>query len=422
MLWLSGRGDINRSLTMLTYFNKTYFIKIIIFLFFCSSFCFIPELASAAKLDHLDRLIGKRDAVVVAGPKGDILFSKNAGQKLIPASIIKILTALVAIHYLGTDYRFETEFYLDAQSNLKVKGYGDPLLISEVLMEIAKTLAANIKDINDIVVDDSYFEQPLTIPGVTESTEPYDAPNGALCANFNTVNYQKTKKDGYISAEPHTPLLPFAASRIKKTGMYQGRIVLTHQNKEAALYAGHLLAYFLYQEGIQCSGNIMAGTVNNSTDRHIYKYVSPYTLEYMITELLEYSNNFMANQLLITAGAIAYGPPGSLDKGIRAVNSYARYNLNINSINIAEGSGISRENQISANNMMTILLKFKPYFHLMRYKDKEYYKTGTLQGIRTRAGYIENGKNELYPFVVIVNTPGKTTGTIMKQLINGLTK
>jgi D-alanyl-D-alanine carboxypeptidase/D-alanyl-D-alanine-endopeptidase (penicillin-binding protein 4) len=313
---------------MRIYFNKTLFLKSIKIFFICIIF-FHSKPIFADQLNSLDRLIGNKDAIVVADPKGKILYSKNWNQKLIPASTLKILTALVAIHHLGKDYQYKTEFYLDHQSNLKVKGYGDPLLISEILMRIAKALSPNLKHVKNIVLDDSYFTQPLTIPGISESSEPYDAPNGALCANFNTVNFQRTKKGNYISAEPQTPLLPFAINRIKKSNVYQGRVVLTHKKKEATLYVGHLLAYFLNNEGIRFSGNINIGPVNASNDKCIYTFISPYTLEEMIVELLEYSNNFMANQLLITAGATVYGPPGSLEKGIQAVRSYGRVELGI---------------------------------------------------------------------------------------------
>jgi D-alanyl-D-alanine carboxypeptidase/D-alanyl-D-alanine-endopeptidase (penicillin-binding protein 4) len=87
-------------------------------------------------------------------------------------------------------------------------------------------------------------------------------------------------------------------------------------------------------------------------------------------------------------------------------------------MDIIEGSGISRKNIISARDLMKVLLKFKPYFYLMRYENKEYYKTGTLKDIRTRAGYIEGKNEELYPFVLLVNTPGKSTNAIMKRLMN----
>ena len=65
--------------------------------------------------------------------------------------------------------------------------------------------------------------------------------------------------------------------------------------------------------------------------------------------------------------------------------------------------------------MNTILLKFKPYYRLLSYKDGEFYKTGTLHGVKTRAGYI-NIKGRLYPFVIMLNTPGKPIDKIVKEL------
>jgi len=155
-------------------------------------------------------LIGTEDSLLVVDPDGRIIISKNDTKKLIPASILKIFTSLVAMHYLGPEHRFRTEFFIDNNSNLKIKGFGDPLLISEIVRKISHLLATLLSQstiINDLIVDDSYFSQPLTIPGISSSSQPYDAPNGALCVNFNTVFFKHTKS-GYISAEPQTPLLP----------------------------------------------------------------------------------------------------------------------------------------------------------------------------------------------------------------------
>ena len=44
-------------------------------------------------------------------------------------------------------------------------------------------------------------------------------------------------------------------------------------------------------------------------------------------------------------------------------------------------------------------------------------KTGTLYGISTRAGYIRNKQDQLYRYVVIINTPGKSTRPVMKKLM-----
>ncbi len=363
-----------------------------------------------------DELIGKKDAIIVSDPQGRIIFSKNADKNLIPASLLKILTALVSLHYLGPDYRFKTEFYLDEDSNLEVKGYGDPLLTSEIIAEIAKVLAERVIKINDLVLDDSYFKQPIIIPGISSSAEPYDAPNGALCVNFNTVYFKRDHNGSYVSAEPQTPLLPFALKRIKASGLQEGRIVLSHQENDIILYAGHLLFYFLEKEGIQLNGRIRSGRVRKEKDKLIFKYTAKFSLEQVISKLLEYSNNFTANQILIAAGAKAYGPPGTLEKGIRATATYAKDILKIENIRIVEGSGISKENRISAANLDQILREFEPYYLLMRKRDGEFYKTGNLNGINTRAGYLEDGKGELYRFVVLINTPGKSMESIMEKL------
>jgi D-alanyl-D-alanine carboxypeptidase/D-alanyl-D-alanine-endopeptidase (penicillin-binding protein 4) len=374
----------------------------------------------ASKPSTISSLLGNRDGALLIDPQGKVVFSHNADQKRIPASTLKILTALVGFHYLGPDYRFATEFYLDDASNLKIKGYGDPLLISEILEKIADELSfylsSHALSIHDMVLDDSYFTSPLTIPGVSSSSEPYDAPNGALCANFNTVYFTRNPKGGYLSAEPQTPLLPFVLPRIQASGLNSGRIVFSNNGKEATLYVGHLFRYFLDEKGIHSTGTIRTGRVDK-TDKLIFSYTSQHTLSEIISMLMEYSNNFVANQIFITAGAKAYGPPGSITKGIRAATTYAKQTLKINDFTLAEGSGISRKNQISPYHMSHILTAFEPHHNLMRKNGRMFFKTGTLDGIQTRAGYIENKQGKLYCFVVFINTPGKPIQKIIDHFM-----
>ena len=376
-----------------------------------------PTHLFCAKLDDLEHLIGDREAVLVSDPNGHIIFSKNVDKKLIPASTIKIFTALAAIHYLGPDYKFFTEFYMDRHSNLKIKGYGDPLLISEtvetMIHRLSMILHAEFNILNDLVLDDSFFDASTVIPGVNISYEPYDAPNGALCVNFNTVNFKRNKNGVYVSAESQTPLLPFILSRVKASQMDHGRIVLSSQRNEITRYAGHLFLYFLKKEGIRLNGSLKLGRVQKGADKLIYRYVSSFSLMQTLSKLLEYSNNFIANQLLITVGAKTYGPPGNLEKGVRAALIFAKNILEIDHIQIEEGSGISRKNKISARDFYKILNAFIPYYFLMRHTDQMFYKTGTLKGIHTRAGYIEKKNGELYPFVLMINTPGKSPEPMM---------
>jgi len=364
-------------------------------------------------------LIGLQDAVLVSDPDGRIIISKNETKKLIPGSILKVFTSLVALHYLKKDYRYPTEFFFDKNNSLKIKGYGDPLLVSEVVGAICNVIAslfATSKNLNDLILDNSFFEQPLTIPGISSSAEPYDAPNGALCVNFNTV-YFKSTKSGYVSAEPQTPLLPFAKKKINASRLKSGRIVLSHIDNENTIYAGKLFQYFLHQQAIHFKGRVKLGAVNQLEDQIIYRYVSRFSLEQIIAKLLEHSNNFTTNQLLISSGVTAFGQPGNLRKGAAAANQYAEKVLQIKDMEMVEGSGISRKNRVSARAMLRVLEEFEPYHRLMRQEGREFYKTGTLYGIRTRAGYISSKRNGLYRYVVMMNTPGKSTTPLIHKLL-----
>jgi D-alanyl-D-alanine carboxypeptidase/D-alanyl-D-alanine-endopeptidase (penicillin-binding protein 4) len=387
----------------------------------------VPSVGAAAGFgatgtEAITALIGAEDSIMVVDPNGSIIISKNDTKKLIPASTLKIFTALVAIHYLGPEHRYRTEFFIDDNSNLKIKGFGDPLLTSEIVQEISRLLAALLgrsTTINDLIVDDSYFNQPLTIPGISSSSQPYDAPNGALCVNFNTVFFKQTES-GYISAEPQTPLLPYAEKKISNRELQAGRIVLSHVENENTVYAGKLFEYFLKQEGVPFSGKVKLGKVNQSRDKLIFRYTSRFSLAQIISKMLEHSNNFTTNQLFISAGIKAFSPPGNLEKGVAAALAYASSELEIDDMTIVEGSGISRQNRVSAEQMLRILAAFEPNFLLLRQQGRDFYKTGTLHGISTRAGYIASQNGGRYRYVVMVNTQGKSTRPIMRQLLKFL--
>ena len=108
---------------------------------------------------------------------------------MVPASTMKILTALAAIERWGLDYRFHTDFYLADDNRLWVKGYGDPYLVSEELERIAKALKLRgVRRVAGIGTDDRYFDRGVDINGRSSSSDPYNAPVTALAANFNTVN------------------------------------------------------------------------------------------------------------------------------------------------------------------------------------------------------------------------------------------
>jgi D-alanyl-D-alanine carboxypeptidase/D-alanyl-D-alanine-endopeptidase (penicillin-binding protein 4) len=413
---------------MTDFISKKIFKTIAFFLLILGGLTYpaLPAAVSAADFSDITPMIKDHDAVVVADGNGKILFSRNPDQPLIPASILKLLTSLAAFHYLGEDFRFITEFYIDNLANLTVKGYGDPLLISEALSPMAGSIAEilqgapeyrrNHKSINHLFLDDTYFEQTLKIPGTQASVEPYDSPNGALCVNFNTVRF-KRRGTTYVSAEPQTPLLPMALPRIKKSKLDSGRILLSQTRQEGTRYAGHLIAYFLEQQGINIKGNIETTGKGGENNRLLFRYTSHFSLSQIISRLLEYSNNFIANQLLITIGIKADAPPGNLSRGSIAVMDYAVNNVGLKKLTLVEGSGISRENRLCAMDMIKVLQNFMPYRHLMQRDGNIIYKTGTLTGISTRAGYYEDGNGQVRLFVVMLNSlPARSAGDVVNVI------
>lgn len=376
--------------------------------------------SASGNFQNIDQFIGINDSILIADPAGKIIYSKNQEKKLIPASSLKVFTALMALHYLHDDFRFPIEFYVDNESNLKIKGYGDPLLISENVSQISLILTQRLSAVKNIFIDDSYFKKPIHVPGIFPySFEPYNAPNGALNVNFNTINFIYQNGE-YISAEPQTPFLQILMERIKSSGLKSGRISLSNTDDQTDYYAGQLFAFFLKTCGLKISGDLKLGQVNEEKDRLIYRHISEFTTQDIIVKLLAYSNNYIANQIFLFTGATVFGPQATLEKGIDAAHMYADSCLGISGLSIVEGSGISRDNRISAVMFFHILNEFKPYRNLMRHCDNEFYKTGTLDGVRTRVGFIETRKDAVYTYVLLLNTPGKTTDPIMIKIKESL--
>jgi len=115
-------------------------------------------------------------------------------------------------------------------------------------------------------------------------------------------------------------------------------------------------------------------------------------------------------------GAEGLGPPATVDKGLHVLRGFYRDKLGIETGRIVEASGISRENRITAQAMLKILQHYEPYRDLMPREGRQYYKTGHLKGVRTRAGFLTGNRGERYRFVVMCNTPGKSTDAIMRTI------
>jgi D-alanyl-D-alanine carboxypeptidase/D-alanyl-D-alanine-endopeptidase (penicillin-binding protein 4) len=360
--------------------------------------------ADEARWEKQIRSLAINGAVMVVETGGRTLYALNPDKPMVPASILKIVTADAALHYLGEGYRFTTAFMLSPENDLYVIGKGDPHLVSEELARIAKRLKVKgLKRIRHIFLDDSYFQPDLLLHGTNRSLNPYDAYNGALCVNFNTI-FVRIGSDGKVrSAEPQTPLTDFARKVALRSGMRGNvRINLTQSPEQCLLYAGELLKSFLERSSIRVEGSIARSEVNPERFRLLYVHRSRSNLSGVLKKMFEYSNNFIANQIFLTLGAVRYGPPATVEKSRRVMVDFLNH-LDLPGPRMEEGSGISRRNRLSAAHMIKVLEHFKSYRCLLSRKDPAWIKTGTLSDVKSMAGYLAGNYSEPLSFVIILN-------------------
>ena len=338
--------------------------------------------------------------VLVMDEKGNELIARNADEPFVPASVTKVVTAWLAMETLGGDYRFETKFYLDKDRVLYVKGGGDPFLVSEELALLAKDLVAATgkEPFTGIVLDASYYPADIRIPGIEETGRAYDALNSALAVNFNTIAAVRKGKS-VRSAEKQTPITPLAISQFRARGPKgRGRISLAQDPAVSLHYAGELIAAFIDRAGGSVKGEIKTGTVPQGLEP-VYVHKSP-PLSEILTQLLLGSNNYMANQVFLEIGGHRLGGPVSLEKTLKVTNEMlAKHDL-AEAIHLEEGSGISRGNRFTARGLAKVLHLFEPHANLLHGTESAAYKTGTLPGVRTLAGYADTAKHGEVRFVI----------------------
>lgn len=379
-----------------------------------------PKPESLPWPDNVKALAGASGAVLVvdhhARPdENSELISLNPDKDYVPASILKLVTSASALVALGPDYRFRTDFYLDQNLNLWIKGYGDPFLVSEELCFIVEQLKLRgLAKVNGIYLDASFFQEGEVVDGSTFTLNPYDAYNGALGVNFNTVNFLIDSSDQIVEFNECTPLTPIALDmrkkhvpakkRKKKTRSFSMNI---SESPELALeHAGQLIRELLVKNEVTVEGTVIIGREVPPELKPFYEHLSTKNLQEMIVEVLKYSSNYVTNQIFLTMGAEIYGAPGNFEKGKLVVDDFLRA-FELPRLTIVEGSGLSRNNLLTARQMSEVLKVMEPARILIKSASdgSVYYKTGTMTNIQTLAGYLERpGRpNEPLAFVILLN-------------------
>ena len=348
---------------------------------------------------------------------GDSVHQLNENKPRIPASTLKVLTALLSLKTWKADHHFKTDFYLNSQQQLVIKGYGDPYITSEELdLIISQLKQKGLKKITHLKMDSSYFIDNITIDGRSQTNNPYDAPLSALAINFNTLSIRRNKK-GISSGESQTPLTPIMRTFAKQLPYGKHRVNLKKQ-AYATRYFAEVFIKKLQEQGIEVKGNFLIGKVDENLPL-FYRHFNSKTLSETLAAMLKYSNNFIANQLFLMLGAEQQGAPATIKKSQHAYSAKIKQLFNWNKT-FYEGAGLSRKNILTAKELVEILQQFAPYRELMKSQNARIFaKTGTLTGVSSYAGYLyKNGQWQA--FALLINQPvnGNFKKRIALELLN----
>lgn len=360
------------------------------------------QVLADSALSKLDRL--PSSSLLVVDSSGRSLHSKNPDQLFIPASTVKLLTALIALDHWGSDYRFSTNFYIDPATNLLwIEGLGDPYLVSEELDLIADRLhGLGVRQLHGVGVDTKYFGNDIQFDGHSGTENPYDAPVSALAANFNTIKIQVINGRAR-SGEPQTPITPLARSMASSLADGTHRVNLG-QSLRSPQYFAEVLKAKMGELGVKVENKFTHDTIPAGS-KLLFKHFNSRDLGQVVTSMLEYSNNFIANQLYLLLGAELYGAPTRAEKSQHVFDEYIGENFQWTNYVLMDGAGLSRKNQLSARQLVDVLQLFSKYRHVMPIQNKHILaKTGTLKRVSSYAGYL-NRNQDWSMFALIINQP-----------------
>ncbi len=360
----------------------------------------LPAAALSPQLQSSLRRVAGVDAVVHAvDPAGRVLVDLNGGRGFVPASTIKVFTALLALEHLGPDHRFVTAFGLD-DDVLVIRGGGDPYLVSEEIDAIARQLAPRLQGrvLAGVAIDDSYFGAPLRVPGVGRSTNPYDAPSSATAVNFNTIGV--VKRGGRIeSAEPQTPLTPHALALARGLRFERSlRFQIGEDPADVRRYVGELFAAKLRQAGVRVGTLVRAGRLDAAAPLYVHQSSRP--LYEVLRAMLAVSNNFIANQVFLSLGAEVEGAPATLAKSVRVARRFLQQHPDLDGLHVVEGSGLAYENRATAPAMAALLAHFAPHRGLLKLEHHTRHKTGTLKSVASLVGYLESARHGIVRYTI----------------------
>ncbi|MDA1332522.1 MAG: D-alanyl-D-alanine carboxypeptidase/D-alanyl-D-alanine-endopeptidase [Proteobacteria bacterium] len=398
--------------------------------------------------------------------RGETVFAGNQDAPLNPASVMKLVTTKAAIDLLGVGFRWKTEILIDGAlqgksltGDLYFRGGGDPTLD---LMRF-KSLLKNIYDLGihsingNVYVDRSIFPTERHDPSLfdNEPWRPYNAGPDALLINANVFDVrfipnQETKTVDLISSPSNINIINElklvdqpCTKWPKKPVIMQGQIVFQGAYPASCGIKQrqyNFLAPSVYFENIfltewtalggVINGQILDKTTPESAQELLSIQSEPLASALRLTN--KWSSNVAARNIFLTL-SLQPNTASDIAASRSIINDWAiKRGFNTEGFFIDNGSGLSRSARVSASLISEILNaawidasmpEFVSSFSIpgvdgtleTRFTHsivnaRAHLKTGSLEDVRSIAGYLHLSNGRTLSIVIIMNS-----GTLTKN-------
>jgi len=387
---------------------------------------------------------------------GEIVYTRSGSRRSQVGSNLKVLTTTSALDLLGPDYRWKTELQSSGtrsgatlNGDLVLRGTGDPTMSAPRYNDLAIALKnSGVTQVSGaLVLDDTAFDSQPYGPGWAWDDEPFSynaetsaltlSPDAKISAGTVIVNVQPGASAGapvQVSVEPANDQVQIVNTAttgdggisverdhgtnvIRVSGSTSFATAALSTVKDPTGLVGSVFRKALEANGIQVQGGMRRGKAPQGAA--VLASDQSMTLGQLMNPLLKNSNNMLAEVLVKSAG-------GSFGNGVNQLSrKWAGLGVDPNWVEIFDGSGMSRMDEISPDDLSSILVKAKtkPWFgtwqsslpvagrdgtlvNRMKGTKAEgnvVAKTGSMSGVSALTGYVTTQAGRQLVFSIVQN-------------------
>lgn len=410
--------------------------------------------ASAQVVKELQKLVGSLPtgsvhSIQVKDPaSGRVIFEQGADHNLVPASVLKVMTATLAYEVLGDKFQYTTQ--LVTRNGPIRKGIingpvalvfsGDPSLKRKHLDELVNRLKKRgIKSIHgDLWLDGAVFSGYDRAGGVSwdDLNICFAAPAAAMILDRNcfygwlkpgkkegsTATIQYDQSDWFLAVDNQVrtrsekscqlEVRPSTEQEYRLQGCISPKsapVRLAFSVNDVERAVKRYIKDQLQKKDIQLKGRVIVGRPDLDMPFVLAEHRSE-SLPQLLKPVLKNSDNLYSDSILKTVGYETSGKPGSYASGIQTAREVlGGKGVGFGTSRLVDGSGLSRYNFISASTLVDILMfgwsrwgERSPWLSA-RDRKEMWFKTGYMSGVSSVAGYVFQSDGKPLVFAVILN-------------------